>query len=935
MKNLKRILCTILSLILMFSALSCISFAKESKENEITGAEYRGIMKVLEIADYEDEALKEYITRAEFYKLAAIISGTPIVESDEKLFSDMDLENEYEVYAKSLVKFGVISTDKDKKIFPDDKISVVEASSIILKLAGYSVYADAKGGYPSGYHNVAKLNGLLKGLGNSPTTALTKGETLKLLFNALELPVMAQKKYGTNVGYEPAKSGTFLKNVFGMSHLEAVVDGVDLSRLTGENDIDVFYIEAGGRRFSILDYIIKTEINVYDFLGYNAHIYYHQESSDVPKICYIEKSEDNNENVIDISDISYISGKTIKAYVENNKIRSYVLKPSAPIIYNGTSTKKRLDMSLINKTITVGNNTYTEKHSGNIRILDNNNDGTYDVVFIDIFENYVVKEKDGKNRIIYDKFTGKQLVIDEKSDDPYVLIYKNGVSTDIGDVSVDDVVSVYKTETGDAYQNYIRGYVNTSEITGTIERIRNGGKIFDIEGISYELNPEVRLYQKGLIAPGVNVKAKLDISGKVAHLEIVTDSAIKYGFLIAGDMGEGLSGGLKLKIFTDEADFITVDVASKFKLDGIHKQNDDTKVIDYLHTVSKNYFDENIPAECIASMVRYRFDTAGAVNMIDTFMTVDSDGSLKKSSRNDVLSVEDSFFSVVATDAYYYTPARNFNGKVALEEETKFFIYPDAATQDVYDYEFYEVRTVADTLVSQYKYTLRGFYSDKDKFLTNVCGIKANEDNIVNQYNGPSGFSVVSDKYQVLDENTNKAIDCIMLKTGNGDFELKIKEGFAFESVANDNDSSIKDTMGFDDLKIGDVVVYKADLKGYAVGGRFLYRADTKLPGISPKSSSHYLKKGYIYAKSKEGFYLYLTDSDDKSLLKNVTYDDCELYTFTNSTIFCYSLNDKGNPRVEGGTNTSLKSYIATGGDCSQVLLFSYQSAPYSIFIWE
>ena len=152
----KKILGLILCFTMLFSISSGLVIASEdSSESVVYGENELGIFKSLGICEYTPENLSEKITRAEFIKLAAIVGGYPEYKSSEVVFSDLPLEHPFEPYVKSLYKLGIIA-GADGKVNPDGEMTLVEASAVVLRLAGYGAVAEGKGGYPVGYINLAR-----------------------------------------------------------------------------------------------------------------------------------------------------------------------------------------------------------------------------------------------------------------------------------------------------------------------------------------------------------------------------------------------------------------------------------------------------------------------------------------------------------------------------------------------------------------------------------------------------------------------------------------------------------------------------------------------------------------------------------------------------------------------------------------------------------
>ena len=66
---------------------------------------------------------------------------------------------------------------------------------------------------------------------------------------------------------------------------------------------------------------------------------------------------------------------------------------------------------------------------GEVRLIDNNNDGEYDVIKIVSYENYVISKIDTNSGTIYAKNRTDTLVLDE--DDKNLIVYVDDGSEDL------------------------------------------------------------------------------------------------------------------------------------------------------------------------------------------------------------------------------------------------------------------------------------------------------------------------------------------------------------------------------------------------------------------------------------------------------------------------------------------------------------------------
>ena len=417
---------------------------------ESCGIEEMELLNALGITKYESEDLSKAVTRGEFYKVLCIMQGLPETKGSDAVFSDVEPSNEYAGYIRTLAKLGVI-TSKDGKIYPDAPIKVTEALKLIVNALGYGPKAEAQG-----YESVAVKLDLYEGIDHSLSGDLKAGDMVVLVYNALSADIMVEVvKPGSSKKKYMVEEGTNLLSVsFGVNLIEGVVEGVDITRIQGENDVRPYHIEIDGMSLNV-----GLTGNPYEYLGYEVEAYWRDIRNFEPTLVYISKTSANEEVIIDIEDIVSIEDNKLEAYIEDGKkTKTYKLKNAVPVVYNGAATGYAFNMDMI------------EGKTGTVKLLDNNGNGAYDVVFAEVYENYIVSYVDTENLIIYDKLdTSKSICLDNTLDDPYVTVYDaSGKEISISTAAKNNVVSVYASK-DDAYQAYIKAYVSNASASGEIE----------------------------------------------------------------------------------------------------------------------------------------------------------------------------------------------------------------------------------------------------------------------------------------------------------------------------------------------------------------------------------------------------------------------------------------------------------------------------------
>ena len=103
---------------------------------------------------------------------------------NDTAFQDLSTSHPYYEDMYVLIKLNVISGDQNGRYFPDNPLIYTEAASMLVKALGYAPYAEAKGGYPSGYLAAAVDAGLNRNI-KMPEKGIDGNIGAKLLYNAL------------------------------------------------------------------------------------------------------------------------------------------------------------------------------------------------------------------------------------------------------------------------------------------------------------------------------------------------------------------------------------------------------------------------------------------------------------------------------------------------------------------------------------------------------------------------------------------------------------------------------------------------------------------------------------------------------------------------------------------------------------------------------
>ncbi len=888
-----------------------------------------GLLKAVGIIDETYGSYEDNITREEFVTLIAKATGIdPHMPDNNPLpFTDIEESNEYIKYIKLAKDRKLINGYSDGTFKPKENITLTEGIVCAINLTGHNVMVNYYGGYPTGYLKFAKDNNITKNLANYGDGNLTKGAAVILLYNTLKAETFKANSYSNDgLGYESIKGETVLYDNFGITLLEGIVDGIDITSLRGGKDIPPYKVSIDGK------ILRRAETNANDYLGYNVEAYYKEINGQDSLIYICEKQGRNNEEIIDISDISDIKNYTIYKETDEGKTKKYSYASYSVILYNGTSTTYDFNMEILKdedgKTL-----------DGTVKLLDNDGDKTPDVIFVDAYLEYIVGKIDYDNGTVCDYFDPyKKLVLDTSIDEPYTLLYNsNGEEISFRKLKPYDSIIVYKSK-DDASQQYHKGYVSDKVVSGVVEfKLEEDGKhYYTISGERYEITDTLFSNKEAVIGREINLT--LNVKGKGVYFKYTGEDALKWGMLIKYKISDSYEEEFFVKFMTENGILLTYKLAPKVKIDGTRYDlyKDMTIIEAHLKEAGKeNRYDvatSDTDNDMITQMVKYSVNYDGDVNYIDTVLhyynkslTPSSELTRRTTSDGDNEVYIVKILDEVTNRGYYSSTFSTLDGKVVVSSDTKVFIHPSIG---LYDENIFSIKD-KKYISSAYRMKIKAYYDRADSI---ECKIFMKEDNNYDISMDTSGllFSTVmkiTDTVNADGESRKK----LYLFNNNSEISVLSKEGIMDTS----NTKAIKD------LKEGDIIYYTVSSATNELNAFQLRYDITKKEIISANEgkNGHYFKNAYVYDICDDGI-IFVESDKDICDGKNDETDIAELEALYNKGEYrvlplpklpmtVYDSSKRQYLRVNSGDMNLLNSYNTMGKEASKILIHFYSNAYY------
>ncbi len=535
------------------------------------------------------------IKRAEFAKIAIHALGladSAQASKDETKFHDVPKDYWANGYINVAAAQGIIQGDIEGTFRPEDRISYQEAVTILVRMLGYELAAEAKGGYPKGYLQVANQYGFTKNAAGSGTEVAKRGVAAILAYNALTIGMMEQTGFGSNSNFEITDK-TILKENLDTEKFQGQITGNHFTKLTGSSNLKKNQIE-------IDNVVYQTEdSSAQQYLGYRVTYYLKtQENGDQVVILVRPENGKNKTLEIDGDNIETVDADRINYWTdkEHDKTTKYAkIAASAKMIYNGVAIP--YSEAKVKEYGTL---------SGNVMLLDHNSDDQYDVVFVNEYKNLVVDSISSLSYTVTDKYGNPSLQFDpEDTQISFSLTDKNGNEFDFEKLEEWMVISYLESEDGEV----LKATVITDSLSGTVTEIEDDK--YKIDGNFYQIADNyaetVKLDDEGTFY--------LDIRGEIAAVNTNSTLSDKYAYLIDAAEADGMNDHIDLKLFLMNGETKILSSKDKISYNGGSKEAAKT-VLEKLKSNGK----------VTKQLITYETNSEGQITKINTAEDISGNG---------------------------------------------------------------------------------------------------------------------------------------------------------------------------------------------------------------------------------------------------------------------------------------------------------------------
>lgn len=573
----KKMIALFLALIM---ALSMFSFQLAGFAEETAMSAYQTEIDFLEKIGLLDSdfAVGKALTREYMAKLviSAIYPEVDFsVEGSREPFADVPPANSFYSYIKACKELGIVNGD-DKNCFrPGDTASVTEMLTVMINAMGYTPYAQAAGGYPSGYFSVAFSSGISKGIDLSAETCTTDAAA-KMLYNAIFADSVALSEISGDgeISVTIDSKKNFIGERLGIYEYDAVITDNGYASIYGDSveDPERIVIMAYKTNQTITAYVQKD--SMIEYLGYRMRIFLrNNQQTGRYEVVFAAPHSKIKTLTIKGSEVIRADDSGVEYEKDSNQEKNMKISFSAvrpKMLFNGAVVNGETVSEMIPK-------------DGLLTFIDNDGDNKYDFINVLSFNYHAGSYHNAARNIVVGSVTaaeGDEYIscqfnpansLDLDSSKYGHAFVMSDSAASLNDLKNGMILSV--AECPEAVDGKPFYYLVASDKTaaGTVSSIAEPDEIY-LEGTekAYHISSSITSVKSSFLrtvdyAP---ITLYLDATGKIAYTTGASKSAKDYAYLIGAELESGLEECVKIKVFTKEETIEVLPLKIKATIDG-------------------------------------------------------------------------------------------------------------------------------------------------------------------------------------------------------------------------------------------------------------------------------------------------------------------------------------------------------------------------------
>lgn len=929
-KNLKKVISSVAALTMVASSVA--AFAVDFPDVESTASYAQAVQELSAldvISGYDDGTFgpDKLVTRAEITKMivdALAERSSAEASTESTKFADVSADHWAKGYINQGVANGFIAGMSDTEFDPDANVTYVQAQKMLVSAIGYETYAQAQGGWPTGYKTYAASLDITKGIsGIKDSTELTRAQVAQMIDNAMDAPLCVIASWkpewnGTktpNLEVRDGKEGRAYETLFTEKHDAYKVYGrVTETSKTGsvDNDKVTFQVEKAD---NFDDEEVKADSPVSEdmYIGDSKADNYLRTYSQA----LIQKNDDDEFTILSIAAAAANKSVTVASEdFDENKSTDEALY-FFPAGTTKGSTKYQLDTT--NGVKIYINGVESSKSIAELRdYLDKNETASvtlqketevgststsakYNTIMVSSYVTAIVDEvidKTNETSVNFDTYSSgiQAKMTVNKDDDNYTYSFKlDGKDIEAKDLQPNDVLNIAYDTTGSfressfydviVTRNVVDGVKCTSRNDSKGEYTIGGTKYKAAEGmdIDVETSTEYSLY--------------LDHFGRIAKAD---ENSVSKNYGVLKNIYKKAGGDYMAQIITKKG------TEEEYKVDS-DKVNEYATYLKYatfysdkekknrIDTTTKDWQSKVVAFDAPEYSTSQPKSVAYPTQVVEYSVSSSSNKITIKSVYNDPTSAVDT----------EYKESGNKIGSVKMADSTVILDLSEVDTKDSY--------SVVSSLNDGSPYTAYGYDKSKSDNTYRFVIITKGTSSV---FNSETQLAIFNGS-EVVDDDGDKTAYNLVVNGEEKQFILDddvVITGNAGKTVAED---------AFDE---GDVLVYATNSEGYISRIYSVFAAQNVLNGSSFEDfrTNAFKKQSSVLADTK---FADLLSDDDNDV--NVVFGPVVDKSGSNITIGTVTTNAEGKYVVnydEGlevnYSNAKIYTYdFAARSDNSRVLL--------------
>lgn len=929
-KNLKKVISSVAALTMVASSVA--AFAVDFPDVESTASYAQAVQELSAldvISGYDDGTFgpDKLVTRAEITKMIVdALAERSLAEAstESTKFADVSADHWAKGYINQGVANGFIAGMSDTEFDPDANVTYVQAQKMLVSAIGYETYAQAQGGWPTGYKTYAASLDITKGIsGITDSTELTRAQVAQMIDNAMDAPLCVIASWKTewngsktpNLEVRDGKEGRAYETLFTEKHDAYKVYGrVTETSKTGSVDTDkvTFQVEKAD---NFDDEEVKADSPVSEdmYIGDSKADNYLRTYSQA----LIQKNDDDEFTILSIAAAAANKSVTVASEdFDENKSTDEALY-FFPAGTTKGSTKYQLDTT--NGVTIYINGVESSKSIAELRdYLDKNETASvtlqketetgststsakYNTIMVSSYVTAIVDEvidKTNETSVNFDTYSSgiQAKMTVNKDDDNYTYSFKlDGKDIEAKDLQQNDVLNISYDTTGSfkdssfydviVTRNVVDGVKCTSINDSKGEYTIGGTKYKAAEGmdIDVETSTEYSLY--------------LDHFGRIAKAD---ENSVSKNYGVLKNIYKKAGGDYMAQIITKKG------TEEEYKVDS-DKVNEYATYLKYATFYSDAKKENKIDTTTkdwqskVVAFDEPKYSTSQPKSVAYPEQVVEYSVS---SSSNKITIKNGGVIAPTAADAEY-KESGNKIGSVKMADSTVILDLSEVDTKDSY--------SVVSSLNDGSNYVAYGYDKSKSDNTYRFVIITEGTSSV---FNSETQLAIFNGS-EVIDKDGDKTAYNLVVNGGEKQFVLDddvVITGNAGKTVAED---------AFDE---GDVLVYATNSEGYISRIYSVFAAQNVLNGSSFEDfrTNAFKKQSSVLADTK---FADLLSDDDNDV--NVVFGPVVDKSGSNITIGTVTTNAEGKYVVnydEGlevnYSNAKIYTYdFAARSDNSRVLL--------------